>query len=311
MSRISNIGWNFDKKGISLNELHAEFEEIRIKPLMITNLDENHILSIIYHWRNYLKKQRMLVDIPDKRILVIGDIHGDLLQVQKAFHLLDTEEVDILVFDGDIIDRGAEMVECLITIIERQLNYKKNIYYLRGNHELRSINAIYGFRGYCTSLFGSRTYQYFSAAFHELPLAAKVGDWAFITHGGVPSDAIFFHLMRLELKPKEPEFGPYSQLIWNDPDQKLLEFGKSNRGENCYRFGKRAFSRFMEFHALELFVRAHQAFEKGYRWFFNNRLLSIFSSRAGPYSRIDPHFAILDRGEVELIRTDNIKINEI
>lgn len=307
MNNSSSNNWNIMEDGLSFKELQNELDLIKTAPLSITNFDESQILSLAYHWRKYLIKQRVLVDIPDQRILVVGDIHGDLLHVQKALSLLDSDEVSVVIFDGDLIDRGAEMFECLATIIERQLS-GENVYYLRGNHELKSINAVYGFRGYSTLIHGSRSYEYFSHAFQQLPLAAKVGEWAFITHGGVPCENIFFHLMRLDVKPKEPEKSNYAELIWNDPDPEIKHFGPSQRGSNCYRFGTVAFSNFMKFHALDLFVRAHQAFPKGYRWFFNKKLLSIFSSRAGPYSRVKPHYAILDQGKVEVVNAKTINL---
>ncbi|MFV2013924.1 MAG: metallophosphoesterase [Candidatus Heimdallarchaeota archaeon] len=298
-----------NSEGLELDDLWDLIVDIISDPSTVTSFNIDQMISLGNHWKKYLKPQRLLVDIPDEKILVVGDIHGDLLQVQKALYLLESKQVKKVVFDGDVVDRGVEMIECLMLILAYQLKYPNQVYYLRGNHELASVNEVYGFRGYVTALYSSQTYEYFKRAFQELPFAMKVADWAFITHGGVPRNQIFFHLMRLELKPREPQSGVYSELLWNDPHVGTTGFASSYRGRHCYRFGKDAFDNFMEFHNLKLFVRAHQAYPLGYRWFFEEKLLSIFSSQAGPYSRIDPHFVILDKGRTELIDSRTIELD--
>lgn len=300
---------NGDSKFLGFDELVEPFEDISRNPSVVTSFSEAQMMSFAHYWTDHLKPQRLLVDLPNDKILVVGDVHGDLLQVQRALHLLDTNQVNKVVFDGDVVDRGVEMIECLMLILTYQLKHPDKVFYLRGNHELASVNEVYGFRGYITALYSSRTYDMFKNAFQQLPIAMKVDDWAFITHGGVPRDQIFFHLMRLELKPKEPQSGAYSELLWNDPHVETSGFETSYRGRNCYRFGKDVFNNFMEFHNLELFVRAHQAFPIGYRWFFDDKLLSIFSSQVGPYSRIDPHFVILNNGGTELIKCGTIELD--
>lgn len=289
-------------------ELIESFNEIVQNPSIVTSFDENKVMSFAHHWTKYLKPQRMLLDCSDEKILVVGDVHGDLEQVRKALHFLDTKQVSKVVFDGDVIDRGIEMVECVMLIASYQMMYPNEVIYLRGNHEIATVNEVYGFRGYITALFGSRSYTAFKRAFQELPLAMKLHDWAFITHGGVPRDQIYFHLMRLELKQKEPSTGAYSELLWNDPYEEISRFGPSFRGPHCYRFGKEVFDEFMDFHDLDLFVRAHQAHPLGYKWHFDDRLLSIFSSKAGPYSNINPHFVILNKGNIELIDARTIEL---
>jgi protein phosphatase len=276
-------------------------EEIQQNPAKILKMNPDELIPPLLKWQQLLRKQRLLLDLHADSILVVGDIHGDLQQVQRALHLLEEEKVDTLVFNGDIIDRGSEMIECIVSLMAVQLKYPKNIYFLRGNHELKAVNEIYGFRGYATGIFGSKVYDYFTRAFQQLPLAAKIGNWAFVSHGGVPKEQIYFHLMRLDVKEPEPETSEYAQLMWNDPDPKIDNYAPSLRGNGFYRFGKTAFDQFMDFHSLDLYIRAHQAFPEGYRWYFDNRLLSIFSSRAGPYHKITPHFVKIEHKKVSLI----------
>ncbi len=288
-----------------------------IKELVDTideNLDNIEFLTpievryLLEFWEYKLKKQRMIVDIPNKKTLIIGDIHGDYEQFEKALTLYDNSNnnIDQIVFLGDIVDRGTDMLKVILKLISRQV-LDKNIYYLRGNHEIRDINDYYGFRGYVTNYFDNQIYDLFQNGFCQLPLGIKLGKRAFLVHGGIPRETIYFHLMRLELKPKNILEGNYAQLLWNDPSNNINYFAHSPRGENFYLFGKKAFDEFMKFHELDHLIRAHQAFIEGYKWFFNERLLSIYSSKTPPYySKVDPHFAIYHRGNIELIRAKDI-----
>jgi diadenosine tetraphosphatase ApaH/serine/threonine PP2A family protein phosphatase len=53
---------------------------------------------------------------------------------------------------------------------------------------------------------------------------------------------------------------------------------------------------------LDIFIRAHEVYDEGYKWFFNNRLLSIYSSNIGPYASVDPYYTLITKGSVVLIR---------
>ncbi len=44
----------------------------------------------------------------------------------------------------------------------------------------------------------------------------------------------------------------------------------------CY--GKMAVEHFLEYNELDMIIRGHTCFTDGYKWFFNGRLLSIFSA---------------------------------
>lgn len=276
-------------------------EKLLHNPSDILKLQATELIPLLLEWQQLLRKQRLLLDLQANSILIVGDIHGDLQQLQRALQLFVNKDVELVIFNGDIIDRGSEMIECIVSLMAAQLKYPNNIYFLRGNHELKAVNEIYGFRGYATGIFGSKVYDYFTQAFQQLPLAAKIGNWAFVSHGGVPREPIYFHLMRLDVKEAEPDTSDYAQLMWNDPDPKIDEYAPSIRGQGFYRFGRSAFDQFMEFHSLDLYIRAHQAFPEGYRWFFDNRMLSVFSSRAGPYSKITPHFVKIEGEKITLI----------
>ena len=89
------------------------------------------------------------------------------------------------------------------------------------------------------------------------------------------------------------------QIIWNDPKESLRNFNGSSRGPEIKFFGEEAFKKFVDANNLKYLIRAHECFPEGYRWFFDKRLLSIFSAAnyRGPSSN-PASYAIIKNNEI-------------
>lgn len=81
-----------------------------------------------------------LNDSPYKRIFAIGDIHGSFSKLISVWNQIKITDEDLVIFLGDYVDRGDEVGETLKFVMN--LQKKKNIILLRGNHEQMMINAI-------------------------------------------------------------------------------------------------------------------------------------------------------------------------
>ena len=69
-----------------------------------------------------------------RRILAIGDMHGNFSRLLSLFHKIKfDQEQDLLILLGDYIDRGPENMRCLRWAMEMSEN--PNVIALRGNHE--------------------------------------------------------------------------------------------------------------------------------------------------------------------------------
>ena len=78
-------------------------------------------------------------------------------------------------FMGDYVDRGSHSVETFSLILALKVRYKDRITILRGNHENREINKIYGFYDECYKKYGTENvWKYFTDVFGYLPLSALV-----------------------------------------------------------------------------------------------------------------------------------------
>lgn len=70
-----------------------------------------------------------------RRILAVGDIHGNLNRLESLFERMDYEpDKDLLVFLGDYVDRGEEGVAC-VSLIQKMAEENPHVVPLVGNHE--------------------------------------------------------------------------------------------------------------------------------------------------------------------------------
>lgn len=77
----------------------------------------------------------------NKRIFVIGDIHGCFIAMKELIeNQIQLSKDDKLIFLGDYIDRGSDSKKVLDYIMELQSN-QYDIVTLRGNHESMLIDA--------------------------------------------------------------------------------------------------------------------------------------------------------------------------
>jgi len=77
-----------------------------------------------------------------KRILAIGDIHGNFTKLKNLWDKVKFDkENDLLIFLGDYIDRGKENKKVLEFILN--ISEEKNVICLRGNHEQMMLEYIF------------------------------------------------------------------------------------------------------------------------------------------------------------------------
>ena len=79
-------------------------------------------------------------DSPYKRIFAVGDVHGSFSKLISVWNQIKITDDDLIIFLGDYIDRGEKIGETLKFVMN--LQNKKNIIFLRGNHEQMLLNAV-------------------------------------------------------------------------------------------------------------------------------------------------------------------------
>ena len=78
---------------------------------------------------------------------------------------------------GDYVDRGYHSVETFSLVLCLKIRYKDRVTILRGNHESKEINRIYGFFDECLKKYGNESvWKLFSDVFSYLPLTALINN---------------------------------------------------------------------------------------------------------------------------------------
>jgi diadenosine tetraphosphatase ApaH/serine/threonine PP2A family protein phosphatase len=116
-----------------------------------------------------------------------------------------------------------------------------------------------------------------------LPLCLIINKQILCLHGGIPEDIEVLNKLRgIKTKDLDAIMNKMGnillQVMWNDPKSSLKGFSNSFRGAGIKNFGKEVFDNFMGYNNLLYLIRAHELFSGGFHWFFEKRLLSIFSS---------------------------------
>ena len=76
---------------------------------------------------------------------------------------------------GDYVDRGFNSIETFLYVLIMKIKHRNRITILRGNHENREINKLYGFYDECMKKYGTETiWRAFTEVFMYLPLSATI-----------------------------------------------------------------------------------------------------------------------------------------
>ncbi|MFW9781187.1 MAG: metallophosphoesterase [Candidatus Heimdallarchaeota archaeon] len=265
------------------------FKNLIKDPQRISFLNFEEISNTLQVVKELIKDETVILEFnldTEDEIYVIGDIHGNLQSLRKMIELINKASPKGVIFLGDIVDRGPHQLECLILVLSLKIIEPHKFYLLKGNHETLEMNQYYGFFQDFISRFNDKSkFNEVISLYKELSLCALINNSVLCLHGGIPED--FSILEKLKKKRYEDlekndldEIAPaIFQILWNDPKEiESLEFSSSYRGSGIKFFGQKAFDKFMEQNNLQFLIRAHECFPEGYRWFFNRRLLSIFSS---------------------------------
>ena len=257
-------------------------------PEKVSVLSNEKITEILFKAKNILEEDNLLLEFDiqgEDEIYVIGDIHGSLESLLKLYEIFNDKNPTKVIFLGDIVDRGPKQLECLIFILALKILEPHKFFILKGNHETLEMNQAYGFFYEFSERFESyEKFKEILAVYNVLPICAIINKEVLCLHGGIPEDInIIQKLKGLTAKDldnsllKSLGVGIF-QIMWNDPKSGLSGFMDSFRGMGIKFFGEDVFEEFMKKYKLNYLIRAHECFPEGYVWFFNKRLLSIFSS---------------------------------
>uniref|UniRef100_A0A4X2L0C4 protein-serine/threonine phosphatase n=1 Tax=Vombatus ursinus TaxID=29139 RepID=A0A4X2L0C4_VOMUR len=199
----------------------------------------------------------------DSPITVCGDIHGQFYDPKELFKVGgDVPETNYL-FMGDFVDRGFYNGETFLLLLALKVRYPDRITLIGGTT-----------RSECLRKYGSVTvWCYCTEIFVYLSLSAIIDGKIFCVHGGLsPSIQTLDQIRTIDWKQEVPHDGPMCDLLWSDPED-TAGWGVSPRGAG-YLLDSDVVAQFNAANDLDMTCRAHQLVMEGYKWHFNETVLT-------------------------------------
>jgi diadenosine tetraphosphatase ApaH/serine/threonine PP2A family protein phosphatase len=223
----------------------------------------------------------------DSPIIVCGDIHGQMYDLFQLFSLSPEIPDTQYLFLGDYVDRGYQSTFTFVYLAYLKVKYPSRVHLLRGNHETRSINLSYGFHNELLATYGhSGLWDLFNRAFDLLPICAVVDRRWFCVHGGISPHCTVLQRIHLidRASPDQPDNSAFQHLLWSDPSDDVVEFQANMRGAGVI-FGAPQAQKFLRVNNLRRIARAHQLANEGFKWFFERKLVLVWSAPNYGYQR--------------------------
>jgi len=211
-------------------------------------------------------------------VTICGDIHGQFYDLEELFRTGGQIPDTNYIFLGDFVDRGYYSLETFTRLLTLKAKYPQKITLLRGNHESRQITQVYGFYDECLTKYGNvNAWKYCCNVFDLLTVAALIDEKILCVHGGLSPDIKTVDQIRcLERNQEIPHKGAFCDLVWSDPED-VDGWSQSPRGAG-FLFGAKVTHDFMRINGLSLICRAHQLVHEGYKYMFDEKLVTVWSA---------------------------------
>ena len=268
------------EKNLELN-IDLESEDLqkllnKVKSFQLLTVSE--IKFICDKSKEILKNEPTILSLTPP-ITLVGDIHGQYQDLLEIFYQQGYPKDGIsFVFIGDFVDRGLNSVEVFLLLLIFKIQYPKQVFLTRGNHESHIITQQYGFYDEILRKFGNAiVWQYFVEVFDVLPLGGIINSKIYCLHGGLsPSSKNIDEIKKVDRYMDIPRMGLMCDMLWSDPEDRN-GWANNSRGAG-YTWGVDISEEFLYLNNLKFVARAHQLVMRGYNWCHNKQVLSIFSA---------------------------------
>ena len=88
---------------------------------------------------------------------------------------------------------------------------------------------------------------------------------------------IYVQIRIIDRKQEVPHDGAMCDLLWSDPEDIVDGWGLSPRGAG-FLFGGSVVTSFNHTNNIDYICRAHQLVMEGYKWMFNNQIVTVWSA---------------------------------
>ncbi|AWP06622.1 putative serine/threonine-protein phosphatase 6 catalytic subunit [Scophthalmus maximus] len=130
----------------------------------------------------------------------------------------------------------------------------------------------------CQTKYGNaNAWRYCTKVFDMLTVAALMDEQILCVHGGLSPDIKTLDQIRtIERNQEIPHKGAFCDLVWSDPED-VDTWAISPRGAG-WLFGAKVTNEFVHINNLKLICRAHQLVHEGYKFMFDEKLVTVWSA---------------------------------
>lgn len=258
----------------NLDDYASKKKKLRL-PIFPIEVVRSLLNDVTYHFKNEDTLLKLM-----SPIIVIGDIHGHILDLFRIFSIFEKPPAQSFLFLGDFVDRGEFSTEVILFIYLLKVLFPKNIYLVRGNHEFRAMVDKGPLSQELYALYNNQEpLELMINSFNWMPLGALIDNFMLCIHGGIgPSFCSISQIEGLE-RPIESfeNNGVVSDLLWGDPTNDCPEYSPSPRGEG-YLYGAKVLQQFIYSNRINVIIRGHEAIEQGVLNHFNGKIVTVFSA---------------------------------
>ncbi|CAD2215688.1 Serine-threonine protein phosphatase N-terminal domain/Calcineurin-like phosphoesterase, putative [Angomonas deanei] len=240
-------------------------------------ISEEEVTVILNAVREIFMSQPMLLEIRAP-VRVCGDLHGQYYDLLCIYEKCGFPPYSNYLFLGDYVDRGKHSIETIMLQFCYKVVYPDNFFLLRGIHECASMNKIYGFFDDVKRRYNKELFKAFTDVFNTMPVCCVISEKIICMHGGLSPDLTSVACINSIERPCDvPDRGILCDLLWAEPADDVQGFLESDRGVS-YLFGEDIVNDFLDMVDMDLIVRARQVMDRGYGFFANERLVTVFSA---------------------------------
>ena len=304
------------KKNVYNVILIDKFIDILLRPLDWFDqkkMDEIHnklpftkeeIESLIDEVIPIISKENSLIKIrsPCK---IFGNIYGlynDLMRFFESYgnpsDSIQNGDINVMqyIFLGDFCDRGFYSLEVVFLLFALKVKYPNFIYLIRGHHEDKNVNEIYGLGQECKDRLNDEInkensiFNLINKAFEYLPFGVLIDGGTLLVHGGIGASIENLDDINNISRPtpvvQDVENIRQLQIIdllYSEYDDKESNYNINNERDTMkkgfiVKYGKKRLDDFLNKNNINLLITSHQFVKEGFNTFNNDKLLVLFSA---------------------------------
>lgn len=260
------------------NETDINLFTKKDEKLVLPELLEGVISELIEKVQQIFKEEPSVLKLHSP-IVIVGDLHGQILDLLRIINAHGLPGPINYLFLGDIVDRGEFSLDTIVFICILKFKYPNNVYIIRGNHEFEQLSAGNGFKQEILSMFEkSDLFEKFVSMFDYLPIAATIGDDIVCVHAGIgPASYTLEQLDKIERPFHDYNDPRLCGIFWSDPTDSPISFQNSPRGMG-YLFNEPALRSYLSKINKKLMIRGHQSTASGVEWTLDKHIVTVFSA---------------------------------